>query len=87
MTAVQQIGGAVGVAALGTILFSALQGGNATAGQVGVFGRAAQVTMWSAAGLVLLAFLFTLLLPKFARPHADDPDQGTEPSAEHATVD
>ncbi|WP_084614761.1 MFS transporter [Nakamurella lactea] len=73
LTAVQQIGGAVGVAALGTIFFSAL-GHSSASTQVGAFGGAAQATMWAAAGLVAISFLLTFLLPKHARPQHNELD-------------
>lgn len=74
LTAVQQVGGAIGVAVLGTVFFSALDGADA-AGRVGAFGHAAQTTMWAAAGLITVAFALTFLLPRFARPqHTDGVD-------------
>jgi EmrB/QacA subfamily drug resistance transporter len=88
LTAVQQIGGAVGVAALGTIFFSALGDSSATT-QVGVFGGAAQLTMWAAAGLVALSLLLTFLLPRHARPHSDETGTnatGAEPASATTAV-
>ncbi|MDQ6657865.1 MAG: MFS transporter [Actinomycetota bacterium] len=70
LTAVQQIGGALGVAVIGTLFFSVLEHTTASS-QVGAFGGAAQVSMWVAAALVVISFLLTFLLPKFARPHTD----------------
>lgn len=65
MTAVQQIGGALGVAVLGTVFFGHADG---QAGpRVDLFGHATQVTTWAAIGAVVLAFALTFLLPKRAR--------------------
>jgi EmrB/QacA subfamily drug resistance transporter len=67
LTAVQQIGGSLGVAVLGTVFFSALTHTSAHT-HTGVFGGAAQVTLWVALGFLGLAFLLTFLLPLRARP-------------------
>jgi hypothetical protein len=73
LTAVQQLGGAFGVAVLGTTFFHALSAGDATS-RIGQFRDAAGVALWFAAGLVGVAFLLTFLLPRRARP---------EPAGEH----
>ncbi|MGI8417096.1 MAG: MFS transporter, partial [Nakamurella sp.] len=70
LTAVQQIGGALGVAVLGTIFFSVLDHTTATT-RIAAFGGAAQVSMWVAAAMVVISFGLTFLLPKFARPQED----------------
>ncbi len=70
MTAVQQIGGSVGVAVLGTVFFSVV-GHGSPSDRFHAFGGAAQVTMMVAAGLVAVAFLLTFMLPKHARPHQE----------------
>jgi hypothetical protein len=67
LTAVQQLGGAFGVAVLGTTFFHALSASDATS-QVGAFRDAAGVALWLAAGLTGVAFLLTFLLPRRARP-------------------
>ena len=70
LTAVQQVGGALGVAVLGTIFYSVL--GHSTASdKIGVFGEAARTTLLAAAGLVLLSLVLTFLLPKHARPEQE----------------
>jgi hypothetical protein len=69
LTAVQQLGGAFGIAVLGTTFFHALSAGTA-ATRIGVFRDAAGVAMWLAAGLIAVAFLLTFLLPRRARPDA-----------------
>ena len=69
LTSVQQIGGALGVAVLGTVFFSQVTDRFARAGatQVGAFGGAAQVTLLVACALVAAAFGLTFLLPRRAR--------------------
>jgi EmrB/QacA subfamily drug resistance transporter len=66
LTSVQQLGGAFGVALLGTTFFHVL--GDSDAGsRVGAFRDAAGVSMWIAAGLMGLCFVLTFLLPERAR--------------------
>jgi hypothetical protein len=67
LTAVQQLGGAFGVAILGTLFFHALTASDA-ASRIGVFRDAAGVALWLAAGLIGVAFVLTFLLPPRARP-------------------
>lgn len=69
LTSVQQIGGALGVAVLGTVFFSQVTHRSAQAGatKVGAFGGAAQVTVLVACILVAAAFALTFLLPRRAR--------------------
>ncbi|HJP76540.1 MAG TPA: MFS transporter [Pseudonocardiaceae bacterium] len=50
-----QLGGALGVAVLGSVYFGVLPGG---------FGRAAHVTLWAEIGVYLLAALLTTALPR-----------------------
>ena len=66
MTAVQQIGGALGVAILGTVFYSALGHASGTS-RTAVFGSATQVTSFVAIALVVVAFALAFLLPKHAR--------------------
>ncbi|MFC4009848.1 DHA2 family efflux MFS transporter permease subunit [Nonomuraea purpurea] len=61
LTAVQQLGGALGTAVLGTLFFNLLAGKWA-------FGAAMQVTVWVEAGLLALTFALSYLLPRRARP-------------------
>lgn len=72
LTSVQQIGGALGVAVLGTIFFSQATHRFTEAGatQVSAFGGAAQITLLVSCLLVALAFALTFLLPKQAREGA-----------------
>jgi hypothetical protein len=69
LTSVQQLGGAFGIAVLGTTFFHVLDGSDATT-RVGVFRDAAGTSMWLAAGLIALAFVLTFLLPVRAREDA-----------------
>jgi EmrB/QacA subfamily drug resistance transporter len=69
LTAVQQLGGAFGIAVLGTTFFHALTVSDA-ASRIGVFRDAAGVALWLAAGLIAVAFALTFLLPRRARPDA-----------------
>ncbi|WP_265447062.1 MFS transporter [Flexivirga meconopsidis] len=65
MTAVQQIGAALGVAVLGTVFFGHVDGG--TGSRTEIFGSATQVTTWVGIGAVVIAFALTFLLPKHTR--------------------
>ena len=69
MTAVQQLGGAFGVAVLGTVFFHALTVSDAGT-RIAVFRDAAGVALWVGAGLLAVAFLLTYLLPRRSRPEA-----------------
>ena len=69
LTSVQQLGGAFGIAVLGTVFFHVLDGNDATT-RVGAFRDAAAVSMWVGAGMVLVAFALTFLLPMKAREDA-----------------
>ena len=66
LTAVQQLGGAFGVAVIGTMFFHVLAGAGATS-RVGAFRAAASASMWLAVGFVALSFALTFLLPMRAR--------------------
>jgi EmrB/QacA subfamily drug resistance transporter len=59
LNANQQLGGAAGVAVLGTVFFQLLDGGDALG--------AIEVVLWSTAGLVLLTAALAFLLPRYAR--------------------
>ncbi|MBG0831000.1 DHA2 family efflux MFS transporter permease subunit [Planomonospora sp. ID67723] len=61
LTAVQQLGGALGSAAIGTLFFGLLERGRA-------FPDVMQTTVWVTAGLVAVAFAAAFLLPLRARP-------------------
>ncbi|MEV5412654.1 MFS transporter [Thermopolyspora sp. NPDC052614] len=65
LTAVQQLGGAFGVALLGTVFFGV--GPAAHAAPAGGFGEAMRVTLWVVAGMFALAFVVAFLLPPRAR--------------------
>jgi EmrB/QacA subfamily drug resistance transporter len=69
LTSVQQLGGAFGIAVLGTVFFHVLDG-SAAGTRVGAFRDAASVSMWVGAGLVVVAFALTYLLPLRAREDA-----------------
>jgi EmrB/QacA subfamily drug resistance transporter len=69
MTSVQQLGGAFGIAVMGTTFFHVLAASDAHS-RVGVFRDAATASMWLAAGMIALTFLLTFLLPKRAREDA-----------------
>ncbi|SHG19139.1 drug resistance transporter, EmrB/QacA subfamily [Jatrophihabitans endophyticus] len=66
LTSVQQLGGAFGVAVLGTVFFHALGHDSS----VGAFRDAASAAVWLAAGFVALGFVLTFLLPRRAREDA-----------------
>ncbi|MEV7012751.1 DHA2 family efflux MFS transporter permease subunit [Streptosporangium sp. NPDC051022] len=61
MTAIQQLGGAFGVALLGTVFFDQVVGPRPD------FIGAMQVVLWMVAGMLLVTFCTTFLLPKQAR--------------------
>lgn len=65
LNAVEQLSGAVGVAALGTVFF------NDIAAHGGDYLTAARLVYWIAAGVVALAWALAFFVPKTARP-ADD---------------
>ncbi|WP_219471961.1 MFS transporter [Nonomuraea rhizosphaerae] len=60
LTAVQQLGGALGSAVLGTIFFNLLR-------SQWSFGAAMQVTVWVEVGLLALTFALSFLMPRRAR--------------------
>ncbi|GII00674.1 MFS transporter [Planobispora takensis] len=62
LTAVQQLGGAFGVALLGTVFFDML-----AAQAVPDFGGVMTAILWVVAGMLLLTFLVAFLLPRQAR--------------------
>ncbi|GAB3942615.1 hypothetical protein GCM10027614_29970 [Micromonospora vulcania] len=59
LTAVQQLGGALGVALLGTVFFAQLEDQPA--------GTAVRTTLWAELGLLVLTFAAAFLLPRQAR--------------------
>lgn len=63
LNAIQQLGGAIGVAGLGTVFFAALP-------HVGFLGGLRHLLWWQVGGMVVLLAL-TPLLPKFARPEGE----------------
>ncbi|WP_405496450.1 MFS transporter [Streptomyces sp. NBC_00096] len=60
LTAVQQLGGAFGTAALGTVFFSSLGRGTS----LPAYTATMTTTLWGGAGLLVLAFLTSFLLPR-----------------------
>ncbi|MCW3040498.1 MAG: major facilitator superfamily 1 [Solirubrobacterales bacterium] len=62
LNAAQQLAGAVGVAVLGTIFF--------TAAEAGDFATALSHTLWVTVGMLAAVLLLSPLLPRFARPPA-----------------
>ncbi|WP_369240163.1 MFS transporter [Streptomyces sp. R21] len=65
LTAVQQLGGALGTAVLGTVFFSAL--GHQRPTPTG-YTTTMTITLWSGTGLLAMAFLASFLLPRPGRP-------------------
>ncbi|MFF4621091.1 DHA2 family efflux MFS transporter permease subunit [Nonomuraea jabiensis] len=61
LTAIQQLGGALGTAVLGTLFFNLLA-------RQWSFGSSMQVTVWVEVGLLALTFALSYLLPRKARP-------------------
>jgi hypothetical protein len=80
LTSVQQLGGAFGIAVLGTVFFHALDGSSAGT-RVGAFRDAASVSMWVGAAMVVVAFALTFLLPMKAR---EDAAHATEEAVDHS---
>ena len=68
LTAVQQIGGALGIAILGTVFFGHLEGGAASP-TIDRFTSAVQTCVWVAVAMVAAAWLLTFLLPRRAEHH------------------
>ncbi|GAB3062761.1 hypothetical protein GCM10027053_26490 [Intrasporangium mesophilum] len=67
LTAVQQVGGALGIAILGTVFFSSLDTSVASEGpSIAAFGSATQASLWVAATMVAIGWVLTFLLPKRA---------------------
>ncbi|MGK5556972.1 MFS transporter [Actinomadura kijaniata] len=65
LTAVQQLGAALGAAVLGTVFFDTVRVGP---GGVPDLAPAMQATLWTVLGLLAAAFALTFLLPRHARP-------------------
>lgn len=71
LSTINQIGGAVGVAVLGTVFFNAASSAGPATAPAELFGDAlAQVMPWQVATYLLAAFAM-LALPKTAAPHQD----------------
>ncbi|NNG36155.1 MFS transporter [Nakamurella aerolata] len=66
MTSVQQVGGSLGVAVLGTVFFSVA--GHPRGDRIATFGHATQLTLLAAVAFVVVALALTVLLPAKARP-------------------
>jgi hypothetical protein len=64
LTAVQQLGGALGVAAIGTVFFGLLKQGWS-------FEDTMRLTIWIEVGLLAVTFLTAFLLPLRARPEEE----------------
>ncbi|GAA3134230.1 hypothetical protein GCM10010466_26120 [Planomonospora alba] len=64
LTAVQQLGGALGSAAVGTLFFGLLEGGRA-------FPEAMRATIWVTGCMIAVAFAAAFLLPLRARPEEE----------------
>ena len=69
LTSLQQLGGAFGIAVMGTMFFHTLAASDATT-RIGAFRQGATQAMWLSTGLVAVAFLLTFLLPMRAREDA-----------------
>ncbi len=69
LSSVQQLGGAVGIACLGTLFFHVL-GSTAATSRIEAFRSATVTATWLAVGLMALAFALTFLLPERAREGA-----------------
>jgi MFS family permease len=74
LNAIQQLGGAIGVAVLGTIFFSVLSHHG--------FAAALRDTMWWEVGALGLMLLVSPLLPARARPGAEVAAAAAEPAGE-----
>ncbi|OKJ13971.1 MFS transporter [Kitasatospora sp. CB01950] len=75
LTAVQQLGGALGSAILGTVFFERLKTAD--------FASAEQITLWTEVGMLVAVFAAIFLLPKHARPEDGEgaPEGSDEESA------
>jgi MFS family permease len=67
LTAVQQIGGALGIAVLGTVFFGHVEGAGPPT--IDRFTSAVQACVWVAVAMVAVAWLLTYLLPRRAEHH------------------
>lgn len=67
LTSVQQLGGALGVAALGTMFWHQLAVGATAHTQIGTFRAAASTALWIAVALIIIAAVLTTMLPLRAR--------------------
>ncbi|GHJ50077.1 hypothetical protein Cs7R123_74190 [Catellatospora sp. TT07R-123] len=66
LTAVQQLGGAVGIALLGTLFFNTVQFGQFGPDQAS-FAEAMRLVLWVEVGLIAVTFAAAFLLPRQAR--------------------
>ncbi|MDN5726010.1 MAG: MFS transporter [Propionibacteriales bacterium] len=71
LTAVQQLGNAVGVAALGTVFFTVL---STTTGDEAGYATALNTALGWAVAFLILAAVATIWLPRRARDHAGSPE-------------
>ncbi|MEU0244267.1 MFS transporter [Streptomyces sp. NPDC006235] len=72
LSTVNQIGGAIGIAVLGTIFFAAVTGSTTAAPGLAVYGHALSIVLVVTAVLYLVAALVMLALPKAAAEHVDE---------------
>jgi EmrB/QacA subfamily drug resistance transporter len=72
LNAVQQLAGAIGVAALGTVFFSAIAHGG--------FGHALETSLWFQAGGLVVALALSPLLPRRAREESWDGEAAAQPA-------
>ncbi|MFE9776515.1 MFS transporter [Streptomyces sp. NPDC005931] len=71
LSTVNQIGGSIGIAVLGTIFFAAVTGSTADAPGLADYGHALSIVLVVTAVLYLVAGLVMLALPKSAAEHVD----------------
>ncbi|MFD5271825.1 MFS transporter [Streptomyces sp. NPDC058335] len=71
LSTVNQIGGSIGIAVLGTIFFAAVTGSTTDAPGLADYGRALSIVLVVTAVLYLVAGLVMLALPKAAAEHVD----------------
>jgi hypothetical protein len=71
LSTVNQIGGSIGIAVLGTIFFAAVTGSTTDAPGLADYGHALSIVLVVTAVLYLVAGLVMLALPKAAAEHVD----------------
>jgi MFS family permease len=69
LTAVQQVGGALGIAVLGTVFFSRVDGPGVP--HLADFGAASRTALWVAVAMVAVGWALTFLLPRRAEHYGD----------------